>query len=454
MLKKVYSRISKWHYKIRNLTRFSVLLVGSYLACVMAFWGFSEPIANFAGEWLKCLLKESWWFFFYICPIPFALIISYLDYRLLNHKPCLEEFKQQTQQLIQKSNTKISGTGATIHREEVSIVEEQLNLGNSVLITGEAGTGKSGLGIFLSQRATENGKYNLIIDARLVRHLHTEIELRQQYRCEEPIAQIISNLAKEKGFLVIIDQLDNVVNDRIVNVLINFAIECKDSQSVQIVVISRKKETSEEELLGRLLKNNFVDIESRPLDDNQARKELLNLDFTNPHQELITMSKNLLNLEILSKIKTENPKFNFNEIEDEVTLWDAYFKTIQERESIESTPIAAKQMLVDAMEFAKKGLSSNNQLFIVEQSNLISSNRLESWGIIIRTEGQMYQFSHEKVQDYLYARYASDRGHLPKTIVDEIGNLKSRNAFVWVSKIYMKRNSPLQINFLEALFNE
>jgi hypothetical protein len=45
------------------------------------------------------------------------------------------------------------------------------------------------------------------------------------------------------------------------------------------------------------------------------------------------MCRNLLNLEILSNIKVQNPTFAFTEIADEVTLWDAYLNTLVEREN-------------------------------------------------------------------------------------------------------------------------
>lgn len=453
MFNKIHSQFRFFIYKIKSPIRFIVIFVGLYIFWVTAFWGLSEPITHFKEEWLKCLFKNWWWVVYYICPLPIALILSYFDYRKFNHKKFLDEFKYKTEKIIRNSKIKIAGIRITIEREEVSTVEEQLNSGKSVIITGEPGVGKSGVGILLAHRAKQSGKTVLVIDAREVQHFEDEMALRNFYQCENPIAQEIAELGHLTGFLLIIDQLDNVANKRIANVLIDLAVECNNSDSVHIAVISRKRESYEVKLLDKLLKEKFEPIECRPLDDGQALEILEKLEFNNPRTELVKLCKNILNLEILSNIKIRIPDFIFNDISDEVTLWDEYFNTLKNIESMENTPEQGEQILKEAMGLAKEGLASNSQEFNLENPLSPACLRLVSWEIINKLEGIKYQFKHEKLQDYLYARYAADRDYLSSDVIGEIGEIKSRNSLIWLDLIYTNRKSPNQIRLLEEMFN-
>jgi hypothetical protein len=56
----------------------------------------------------------------------------------------------------------------------------------------------------------------------------------------------------------------------IAKILIELAIKCSKAQGIQVVVISRKRESYEAKLLDNLLQNDFVEIECRQLDEIEA----------------------------------------------------------------------------------------------------------------------------------------------------------------------------------------
>ncbi len=441
---------------LKILTRFSGLLafILAYGGVVAFLWGVAEPLTHFNENFLKEKLGYYWWTVFYAIPLPIALVSAILTQLKANHKPFLEEFNRKTERIIERAQLTITGTGKTFEKDEVSTVESQLRLARPVLLTGKAGNGKSGVGIFLARQAKENGQQTLVIDARQLQHIEDEQSLRSFYRSEEPIEQAIAELRMgKKPFRLIIDQLDNTAGRRIAEILVELAVESSKIDGIEIIVISRRQKAYEVKLLDKLLQNGFAEIVCHELDEVRVQKELQELGFVNPPAKLITMCRNLLNLEIVSNIKFHNPALAFDDIEDEVALWDAYLGTLQNREAAESNQAEAERTLMEAMKLSKEVLASNDQEFILENPLTPSQRRLVSWNIVVRDEGMRYRFRHEKLQDYLYARFAAERGFLPQNILQEIGAIRSRNAIVWLNKIYLFKKSSNNIQFLEALLN-
>ena len=71
----------------------------------------------------------------------------------------LSEFQRCTERALRNSNVHIPGIAGSIGRQEIERVEEQLVLGKAVLLTGNAGTGKSGIGYFLAQNAQNKARF-------------------------------------------------------------------------------------------------------------------------------------------------------------------------------------------------------------------------------------------------------------------------------------------------------
>lgn len=435
----------------------SFKIFGAFLityGIVVAFlWGVAEPATHFSDRFLKEKFGCYWWIVFYAIPIPIALVSALIKYRKDNHKPFLDEFNRNTTQILAKAQLTITGTGKTFERNEIQTTENQLKLGRPVLITGDAGTGKSGVGIFLAQRAKKNNQPTLIIDARQLQHIQDEQAFRGFYSSEQPIQLAISELVVGKGFRLIIDQLDNTAGRKIADILIELAIECSKMQGVEVIVISRRQEAYEVKLLDELLGNGFTEVICHEIDEVQALEELQKLGFENSAPRLIQICRNLLNLEIVSNIKLQNQTFTFDDIEDEVALWEAYLDTLQKREASQSNLADAEKTLTEAMKLAKGVLASNDQEFTLDKPLLPSQRRLVSWNVIVSSGGIRYRFRHEKLQDYLYARYSAERQFLSSDVIGEIGVVRSRNAIIWLNKIYLYNKSSNNLQFLEALLN-
>ncbi len=141
--------------------------------------------------------------------------------------PTEREFKELTERAIRQAKINITGLQDSFRRDEVFNVEDQVKLGIPVVLTGESGTGKTGIARMLAEGAMEDGKTVLLLDARRFRKVQDEQEFRRRFRTEESLRSIIARKGNERGFRLIIDQLDNVIGLPVSYLLVELAIECK-----------------------------------------------------------------------------------------------------------------------------------------------------------------------------------------------------------------------------------
>lgn len=363
------------------------------------------------------------------------------------------QFTSHTQRALRQIRLLIPGIPEPFPRDELERIEEQLQQGKAVVLTGEAGTGKSGIGAKLVGSAIERGMVTFLLDARQVGHIRSPADLKDYYGLNGPLAPAIARAGRYKKCRLIVDQLDNVAASRSATVLVDLAIDCCDLEGVEVVVISRKREGYEVNLLNKLTNTpGFIELASYPLNKDDATKALNQLGVSQPTAELIELSCNLLNLELIGTIKEKQPAFEFDTLMDDVDLWEQYLIVLREREQVGASARDAEGIIAEAVNLARAGLNSEDGTFQLSFPSSPKQDRLISWGIIVQEEGRTYRFHHEKLQDFLYAWDAAERSAMPKTVLIEISPHRSRNVMVWMRKIYERRRSPLRVKFLrEAL---
>jgi nucleoside phosphorylase len=357
------------------------------------------------------------------------------------------EFKRHTDRAIDSARIHIPGLQESIPRNEVEDVEDQLKLGRSVVLTGAPGTGKTGIGQVLAISARAGGKEVLLLDARRVEHIGDEAQLGNFFSLEESVFKEIGRLGLVGGCRLIIDQLDSVVTLPAAKVLTQLAADCSALNGVEIVVISRGEEDHEAKLISALTASGFVELESRQLSETDADELLTKLGIGSPSKELIKLAQNLLNLELIAKIKLENHHFDFAAIEDEVDLWEKYVEALIESDS------DGEELLGTVARLSKEAINSDDGSFAVSIPLGRPIIRLESWGIIIREHGRVYRFRHEKLQDYFYAWDATQRAALSDDIMREINKHRSANILEWMKRIYARHSPELYEKFLKGAFD-
>ena len=364
----------------------------------------------------------------------------------------LSEFQSCTERALRNVNVHIPGVADSISRQEIERVEEHFTLGKAVLLTGDAGTGKSGIGYFLALRGREKNRAVVFLDARKVAHIHDQGGLRQFYSLKGSLAAAVSHVGEWKGCTVIIDQFDNIISLPASMVLADFAVECLGQNDVDILVISRKKESHEVKLLERLNNAGFIELNCFQLDSETAMGIFGKLGIVNPSEELIQLGQNLLNLEIIAKIRSQSPNFSLNKLTDEIDLWLKFIEILEERESGSQDLMEAEGLIPIAAQLAQAGLNEDGRTFMVGKPHPRAIRRLVSWGIISEEEGTgWFRFKHEKLQDFLYSKNAVERHLMPSQLKTEIKDYRTRNIIVWMDQLYARTNPAYHKLFTREL---
>ncbi|MBL7174435.1 MAG: metallophosphoesterase [Desulfobacteraceae bacterium] len=362
------------------------------------------------------------------------------------------QFSRQTDRGMRLIRDLIPGIDVPLTRDEFTRVEEQFAFKKPVILTGDAGTGKSGIAAALVRSAQKRGAATLLLDSRRVGQIQNEAQLREYFDFRGPILSAIEKIGRHKGCRLIIDQLDNVVGSPSAMILVDLAIDCCRFEGVEVVVISRKRETHEERLLEKLTQSEFVELTSHPLSEFGVREILGKIGIDEPSNELVALGRNLLNLDLIGKVKEQQADFNFSTLMDEVALWEHYLKVLREQEEIGDGLDKSGQIIAEVMKLARDGLSGDNRTFLLDNPPSPEQRRLISWGIIVCDE-RVCRFFHEKLQDFLYARDATQRNAMPEKVLDEIDVHTTRNVMLWMEKIYARRDSRLHNQFLKETFN-
>jgi hypothetical protein len=364
------------------------------------------------------------------------------------------EFKKQTTKVLQTISTEIPGRPSPIPRDETQSVEDQLMLGKSVLLYGEAGTGKSAIALALTRSAMQKVKQVLFIDARQLGYVQNEGQLRQHFSLRGPMDEAIKRLARHvpNGVRVVIDQLDNTAGSLAAPLLTELAVSLDKAPEVQVVVVSRKRERYEEDLLRKLQNAHFVELMSHPLSETIATGVLRELGISSPPKPLVELATNLLNLSLIAGIKQSEPTFDFSIAMDEVDLWENYIKAMQERESQGDTPDRGDEVLAEATRLAKIGLNDSNRAFTLNYPRTRAQRRLVSWDLLQCEEEDIFRFRHEKLQDFIFAWDAVRQLIMPKQVLGEISEIfRTTNIVRWMQKLYARHGSSTAARFLKEL---
>lgn len=364
-----------------------------------------------------------------------------------NIKLLNEKFSHITSRNLRKIQTKIPGLKEPLVRKEATLIEEQLLKGQHVVLTGEAGTGKSGIAAKIAQNAIETGKAALLIDARDISTSKTEKDVREYLDLTE-----IKQICEVMKCRIILDQLDNIAGLRSSKIIVELIQELVQGiDGLEILAVCRNKELHERDLLNGLLSNGLAEVICNEITQDQVANVLSSIGVKDYSPEVLSFGKNLLNLELIGQIHGQQSDFDFSTLTDVVYLWDKYIDIWYVREGRD----AGEEMFKYAVNLSRLGLNHPDGIFEREMPAPTALQRLVSWGIItlVDVDSRMFRFRHEKFQDYVYARDAADRLLLPQSILNEIPDHKSRNVFWWVESIYASRNSSMRLKFFEEVFN-
>jgi hypothetical protein len=360
------------------------------------------------------------------------------------------EFTIHSTHTLNQISDKIPGLSTSLPRREISTIEEQLASRIPVLLTGGAGTGKSAIGAQLALNAIDAGKAVLLVDARSIGHLNTELDLRAHLGLHGSVHSAILRIGKHIGCRLIVDQLDNLVGTPAANLVIDMVLNSiSASDQIDVVVISRNQEKNEGRLLSRLFTGKFIELSSSLISETTVINVFDQIGIKNYTTETVELGRNLLNLELIGKIQEQLPGYDFRLLTSEVFLWEQYMEILIRDED----SIIGDQILAEAVRLAKHALSTTEGTFELPYPLLHSQQRLISWGIITPVESRIHRFRHERFQEFIYAWDATQKLALPRQVISEITPYRSQNIFRWMDAIYLRNNSSVYAQFLREAFD-
>jgi len=360
--------------------------------------------------------------------------------------------KVESEHALRGLKPSLQGLTELIERDETQEIWNQLFDKKAILLTGEAGSGKSGIGVEIYKRCKENDIFVLLLDVRRFSEIESKNEISSKIGLVENIKTVFSSIQKIDNYLLIIDQLDSVCGTSLGNLMVEFAIECKNFHQTSVLVISRHGEI-EQSLLRNLLEADFEEIQCKEIDEEVIRTSLRKHGLENPSHKLIQRCSNILLLDLICSIMADSDTTKVEQFETEINIWTKYLELYLKRER-EGTGFFENDIYQGLIRMARKGLESDDRSFILEYPLTPIEKRYVSQGIITKTShwNQRYYFKIEKFQDFLYAFSATNRQLNKYQVQSEINIIFHKNILLLMIDLYKFDNQKIyELFFREVL---
>lgn len=352
-------------------------------------------------------------------------------------------FGKYSQQYLKQAKYTIPRIGH-IERGEVSDIANAWKNGVSgIILTGTAGSGKSGLVLDLAKELQRIGTPVLFIRATDFSSIaDPAAAIKQRLSSNKDLGESLAILGTEQECVVIVDQLDSVSESVSLAGFVSLLKSICEFNGVRVLAVSRIYEAENSKFIKEL---GFSRIESRELDIKTAQAYLNILGISNSADDLLGLSQNLLNLSLMAEIVSSGN--HISDIMGLTQLWEKYALSIKDRDGEESFKLG--------MELADRSQISGEKDFSLDWSQISSTAKLHSRGVIIQIPGKLrFRFRHEQLQTFFCA-YSLYRDLLtPQKIVERYGRYNSKAVLIWLCILYGQKNSQNEAEFVEQVLND
>lgn len=327
-------------------------------------------------------------------------------------------------------------------RPEIDKLKSTLASSGKAIIIGDSGTGKSGLlAMFVDRELLTRRQPVLFINANMLPRVATSLDtITSIMPIETPLTKILILVSKIMGICyVVVDQLDSVGGTDLCHTLCGFLKEMSTIPGIKVVAVSRSYDARGRSEIRTL---DFPIIEIKLLSCEKAHQLLAKLGIEEPSQDLVTLSRNFLNLSLIGSLVKSGVVVS--DVTSEVSLWNRFRESIVLREG----PGA----LAKAVELAQSTMKAQKGDFPLDIAPDDATKQLISRGVLVRLAGERYSFFHEEIRSYLYAWDASMRRKiLPDILCKELGEVEAFGVLRWMQMMYHDEMPAAEIEFVQML---
>lgn len=369
----------------------------------------------------------------------------------------LEVLENYTSRALERDDL-YSGIDFQIHSSEVEQIVERLSDRQAATVVGPGGVGKSTV-LRTVARNWEPPEPVYFIDARELGRIINRGRLRDEFALHNPLLHVIKRVRDEfGGCMIAFDQLDSVRGRETDQVLRNVLLDCANLEGVSVLCACRAWDFKKRQGYKRIRESDqFATIELSPLDGADSRRVLMEMgiperDIT---EELVKLGTNALHLSLIASIGSDdsNVEVDYSTIEEDVSLWEQYRKSLIHRES-DVADIENWNIVRRAAELARESLHNRDRRVTIERGQ-DEDERLVSRGVLKHDHGRQYHFRHEQLEAYFYAWDATDQGWFAAQVVnDGIDERVAADVFCWMAKIYATEEPELAAQFVRRALSE
>ncbi len=334
-------------------------------------------------------------------------------------------------------------TIGNIVRPEIIEIENFWDSSDSPLIlTGDAGSGKSGIALRLGKKLSLQSIPVLFIVATDFTDDSDPVPILQnRLAINSSLVDSLQKLSMEQSFVVIIDQLDSVAGTDLCKNLVSFIKSIAGIPKIKILVVSRYYDLEHDTSISSI---DFIRITVNEFSDKQAIDFLAELNIVNPSREIINLSKNTLNLSLIADIASY-PRYSLSNLTDELDLWENFYKSVLKREGEEASEFL--------LSIAKEKTIEKQQIFFVNFPSISIKRKLLSRGLLVQNSYKKYKFRHEKLRYFLYAYSLFPEKLTLSQLINKVDRSEFKEVIRWIHALYHKNIPEIEPKFIDDVLS-
>lgn len=328
-------------------------------------------------------------------------------------------------------HTQATISGKVIARDETKIILDKFGTmeeKHAILISGEAGVGKSGVLLQVVESLRKQGKPLLVFRVDRLEPTLLPDEVGKQFGLPASPANVLKAIAGGRECLLIIDQLDSVSetsgrNPEFFDCIHEIIEQALNYPEMSILLACRKFDLDNDHRFRSLIgKQGFVTVQIRHLPHETIKQFIKNdlcLDINRLNKKQMDLLSIPLHLSLLAEISQDS---DIDSIDFETTK-DLYDKFWERKQRLLHQRLGDSSRWVDVI-FSLSNHMSQHQALIAPASILdrygVLPEAMASEHILLK-DGTKYAFFHQGFFDYAFARNFCAQGYelLPFLKMDE-----------------------------------